>query len=265
MDDQEVVGKIYRFIGFYNSSKTEEAKNIILSSKIRSVAPFRFNDPFDCYPHFDFSNDIDEQRKALISISAEVYPGRTEQDRSILVEQELADPSRQEGLREIVKNKLIPNIREQSGVICFTGNKEDIRMWSLYADSHRGICLEFDRTRSDTIFNQAERVKYSEEYPIITPLDVGSGYKIIAEKTFLTKAETWEYEGEWRIVGYRQGEKEYSFDRELLTGVFLGCDIAEDYEKMVKDWVSISGRNLDCYRARLKEAKYGLDFIKIWV
>ncbi len=38
-------------------------------------------------------------------------------------------------------------------------------MWSHYADSHKGICLEFDTSFEP--FNKSRQVKYGNKIPII--------------------------------------------------------------------------------------------------
>lgn len=48
------------------------------------------------------------------------------------------------------------------GVFCISTARDIIPMWSLYADSHRGMCLEFD-TKADDILSKARPVNYTDD------------------------------------------------------------------------------------------------------
>ena len=70
-------------------------------------------------------------------------------------------------------------------------------MWSHYADSHKGVCLEFSGG-PDSPFSKASPVTYQLQYPagsiVATPRER------LAELTSLTKALPWAYEEEWRML-----------------------------------------------------------------
>ena len=64
------------------------------------------------------------------------------------------------------RNKI--NLYER-GVCCFSEKKDDILMWSHYADGHKGFCLEFITPKhnrdQEVIYNQ-ERLsaRFKEKY-----------------------------------------------------------------------------------------------------
>lgn len=83
-------------------------------------------------------------------------------------------------------------------------------MWSHYADSHKGFCIEYDLTKVDFNKNQFVLfpVKYSHKRPPIpwtsmlnnneTSINKKVLYDIIM--SVLTKDDIWSYENEWRFI-----------------------------------------------------------------
>ena len=71
----------------------------------------------------------------------------------------------------------------------------DVRMWSHYADSHRGIAIEIDFTGHEA---DAHRVEYS-------PTLKKFGETLLAEpptpiKVLTQKTDHWAYEAEYRVI-----------------------------------------------------------------
>jgi hypothetical protein len=70
-------------------------------------------------------------------------------------------------------------------------------MWSHYGQNHRRISLEFV-VRKGTEFGGAKKVEYCSHYPVFLP------HKIEGERAIealLVKAQCWDYEREYRIIG----------------------------------------------------------------
>ena len=75
-------------------------------------------------------------------------------------------------------------------------------MWSFYANSHKGFCIEYDVERlqmSEPLLQNVNVVPvvYVKKPPRITIDDINSGDRLIA-KMFGTKSKKWEYEKETR-------------------------------------------------------------------
>ena len=71
-------------------------------------------------------------------------------------------------------------------------------MYSHYADSHQGICLEFN-LEEDNIFNP-EEVRYVKDFP---HLEFGLSHEIthaLAVALISTKSIDWAYEKEYRSL-----------------------------------------------------------------
>ena len=108
-------------------------------------------------------------------------------------------------------------MRNQQGVACFSEDVDNILMWAHYADGHRGFCLEFD-TKDET-FSKAHPVVYSNLLPALNMADVfirNSRNNLMA--IYTTKAASWAYEKEWRLL-IDKGDMAYKVSDNTLTGV----------------------------------------------
>ena len=108
-------------------------------------------------------------------------------------------------IREL-QNKL-----DKMGVICFTELRDNILMWSHYADSHKGICLGFCgksniskiSLEGNDLYKISEggdifKVWYDDEYP---EPDMAQTWHILGSaKILVTKHKGWDYEEEWRAI-----------------------------------------------------------------
>ena len=87
------------------------------------------------------------------------------------------------------------------GVTSFSTRRDDVKMWSHYADDCRGIVIGYNvdhwvkPVSGASIFRQ---VRYANELPII------AGPRVVSKENayaFMTcKGVAWEYEQEWRLI-----------------------------------------------------------------
>lgn len=109
-------------------------------------------------------------------------------------------------INSIVKHGFTEQLPSMLGVLCLSRNSNQPLMWAHYAESHRGLMLEFDsahpafnrkRSAGDD-FGFLRPVLYSKDRPEITmqTLDSDSVFDIFA----LTKAIHWSYEEEIRLI-----------------------------------------------------------------
>ncbi|MDY0339212.1 MAG: DUF2971 domain-containing protein [Acholeplasmataceae bacterium] len=137
-------------------------------------------------------------------------------------------------------NKIFGFIDEKFGVASLTTSYNNPLMWSHYAASHKGICIEYDfkdiiRNKDDVkIF--LDEVIYSDQRVTIDSnlmdkvdlKDIESKGKIDLFKLFIeglfNKHKVWEYETEWRSIVIVDEQK--NFNRELrlnnISGIYLG-------------------------------------------
>lgn len=152
-------------------------------------------------------------------------------------------------------------ITEQIGILCLSEEKNDILMWSHYADSHRGICLEFDGYFE--FFANTQEVKYPPLRPRINPFRQSP--LEMMEAALLTKAEHWKYEKEWRQVQYCKGPGVYRFPPAALTGVILGAQISKDNQEKVLNWVEVRTHPVRLYRSSPCNMSFSLNIEEVSV
>ena len=149
-------------------------------------------------------------------------------------------------------------IRKQLGIFCMThpNQKDNILMWSHYANHHTGFCLEFKT--ANVFFGKAMPLEryYSAERPcvnFIEPLEP----KIV--DALLTKAKGWEYEEEWRIFDHEKGPGTQTYPPEALKSVILGCRISPENRIRITQWCRARNPQPTIYWAEEKDREFGLD------
>ena len=256
----------------YKYVNADTCCKILENNSIRMTAPCDFNDPYDSKPIFRCSdNSIKYDRKAIL----EMY--KKERKFGML------DKNKQRGFLLFLKQypyatceisykeeieRTRDSVCKDFRVLCLTENKDNILMWSHYAQNHSGAVIEFDTEHN--LFNSCRRVIYSNEAPYIngsfTLKDEPSDLNISDMKEILsilyTKSDVWKYENEWRLyfnfmtnLGLPSMLKDYvnaealeNFKREIsnseksihlplfnehITAVYLGCNIDIGKERMI--------------------------------
>ncbi len=137
-------------------------------------------------------------------------------------------------------NKIFNFIDERFGVASLTTSYNNPLMWSHYAASHKGICIEYDfkdiiRNKEDIKIFLDEVIYSDQRITIDSNLmdkvdlkDIESKGKIDLLKLFIgglfNKHKVWEYETEWRSIVIVDEQK--NFNRELrlnnISGIYLG-------------------------------------------
>ena len=150
-----------------------------------------------------------------------------------------------EDAKDKLVNEIIPSLekmRSKARISCFSTKKDSILMWSHYADSHRGVCFEFEENRE-----YFKKVNYSTKKPFLNLSGAIArllAYDFIGEKityqdkefanimldSLFTKSMEWSYENEVRCVlsdeeintlgYYYEGEK--SFLKMKISKIYIG-------------------------------------------
>lgn len=109
-------------------------------------------------------------------------------------------------------NKLSQTIDKFFRVGCLCADNKNRLMWSHYADSHKGFCIEYDFS---SIYNELSDIlvlpviysKERQEIPWKLAMDFSKGLDVneteknrVMLLTLLTKDDEWNYEEEWRII-----------------------------------------------------------------
>jgi len=233
-----------------------------------------FNDPFDCRILIDFSGSNENNWRAL-----------AERER-------IPEPTLQkavEGLCSIgFDANEIKRIYNKANfntyiIYCLSEIRENVLMWSHYANSHHGLCIGFEIKIQDNLLfikiakdylNKLlsfghlpiSKVEYSDDCP--TP------YKIFDDsidllKFLKNKGKSWEYEQEHRIIlPYGEINKNIiRFDKSVLKKVILGYKIKDTFKQQVLEIIAneyiSNGYIVDVFQSSLSDSRYELNIEKI--
>lgn len=137
-------------------------------------------------------------------------------------------------------NKIFGFIDEKFGVASLTTSYNNPLMWSHYAASHKGICIEYDfkdiiRNTEDVKILLDEVIYSDRRVTIDSNLmdkidleDIESKGKIDLLKLFIeglfNKHKVWEYETEWRSIVIVDENKNFNRECRLnnISGIYLG-------------------------------------------
>lgn len=185
-------------------------------------------------------------------------------------------------INTMMRQKITEEFPSTLGVLCLSRQRNHPLMWSHYAESHRGMVLEFDdthpslrkrRTETDE-FGFLRPVVYSETRPELNMDAVSKdiAFQVIA----LTKSSHWAYEDELRMVWpLKFADKSMetpvgqvaliSIPAEALLSVTLGCKTSPQQEEQVLKVLSGQERcsHVLVQKARMHETEFALVYEQI--
>lgn len=254
--DSVGITSLFKFYKF-DENHIDYLKNLFIEKKLYHSLPEKFNDPFECKPHYNFpknSSKIKDIRKHLIKAAME--RGHTKKSAQSLVLQRKKD-----FLQESIYNS-IKNTFSTARIASFTTKKENLLFWSHYADSHKGFCVEYDSTVLPISY--AYKVKYDDKYPeaVYPPL-----HNAVAFRPALVKSKAWKYEEEYRIifVPYAAQQPDNDGTSLILKGtemknVYLGANMSEDNKKSLIEMIEDGAFNPGIWIVSLSKSSFKLEF-----
>jgi hypothetical protein len=246
--------------------------SLLSTGKLKLSRPDSFNDPWDCRVHYRVPTEPDERKRLvaqLVEWHRKHFPLMSEAERNQRADEFIADPSKLGAAFADNEPKYYEAICNRYRVYCLTEKPDSPLMWSHYASSHTGICLEFDARKAP--FTEAFppftgglcKVQYRATYP---------AYEIIANGNFsalFTKSEDWSYEAEWRLIAEEQGLalsawtlKTYNdfltLPSGVLTSVTIGCRADASSRQRIDRLVSTNAPRVLVRQATLAPDRYEL-------
>lgn len=173
-------------------------------------------------------------------------------------------------------NECIAAFSNLAWLKCFTESPQNSLMWAHYADSYKGICVEYDIKRlPDEIKQMFFPVVYSKSRRNFAAVDILM--EEIEKKSrpadmrdckgiFLQKSSCWKYENEWRIclMNSERKEKIDKFHFPYVSAIYLGPRISDDDKerilKMVEENNSRNENKITVYESGVCEDTYDLRF-----
>jgi len=230
-----------------------ERKDIIENLKIRFTQPGGLNDPFESVPLIKDDNDPFWQK-------------------------------RQPDLAARIGAQEIESMSFTVGVLSLSRTKENLLLWSHYADEHRGYVIEFDE-KNDFFTANAEKgtykpilVSYTSQRPIINMSDI-EGLETLFDfhpenlaKLLGHKPIDWAYEEEVRFFRNISGLPSYGSCRygysiklvdipsDAISRIYLGANMDESEQKNIINACQQKALNIPIYKASLSFDSYSLGF-----
>ena len=243
----------------YRSSEGDSAlflRNQIERDELYFAAPYTFNDPFDCKPHFSFKGSEDSIKKFYYQALKKHDPSLNRADRRREAKVSTKSIRRTNGAGEAearTKSYYFNKIQREIGAYCLTTVPDSILMWSHYANNHKGVCLEY--CGLNEFFAEAQKVIYSEERPIINAFS-NEDSLLMADRALLTKSDIWKYEDEWRIIAYTNGPGLYSAPNNVLKRIIIGANATQETIDLVKESVEKRQNKPSISHAKVDSLKY---------
>lgn len=112
-------------------------------------------------------------------------------------------------------------------IACFAEKYDNILMWSHYADSNKGFCLEYDTTQ---IKKTLYPILYQKNTKFLNKIlkefnDRNYNKNTIQAFCVTTKYIGWQYEKEWRYIG----DPNMEYFPLKPTGIYLGTNITTEH------------------------------------
>ncbi len=251
----------------YLSLDSLSVESILVQHKVYFASVLNLNDPFEGLPTYR-KPSRDEVKQHLLR------RGAKRKNINKLLPRAITDIEHNMRLMRSYDQ----SIAEQTGIFCVTPHRDNLLMWSHYADSHKGICIGLDiKQPHDIEFGVGYNVEYETDYPEICMLQRDlqmaaqkSGHTLItddeledlATKQFYTKSKEWQYEDELRFIRPKLngGVGLMSFNPLQIKEVIIGCRVSKEKRKEIVEIVSKHCQTAAIYDASISKHKYELTF-----
>jgi len=265
--------KLYR----YRSITSKNLARTFTHCELYFTSPTDFNDPFDCRPPFstDYTQDDlrSHFRKAIPSTLSRLSPATlrklSDAQLEAIIEEEDTSILLNDSFESRIAKPFINACLEENsklGVLCLSKVHNDILMWSNYGGGHRGIVLQFDKSRleSDPTYRYCKKVDYKNN--IITLHDMNINVERpdeLARLLLFKKTDRLQYEREWRIIvdpGLNDipGSRIFKFPKLALTGVIFGWKMSAQDKYAVNMWLKDGNHEARIYQATSETSSYSL-------
>lgn len=123
---------------------------------------------------------------------------------------------------------------KELGVVCLSEVNHDILMWSHYAESHTGFCIEFERSDNNDLGNWDLCLPVTYEAVEVPSFDTPQLSKSASvAKIVAAKAPNWSYEKEWRLIVSHEFANGLISLPAQITSVIFGCKMDDARRRTV--------------------------------
>lgn len=223
---------LYRYRDLVGKNR-DRVKRLIRESVLYFASPNSFNDPFDCKVYYNSSGSFSDIRQKQQKLYKKYAPNLNRNERRRRTAEDMKRFNRQNFV-----NQITTSIQEKVngvGVLCLSEHRDDVVLWSHYANSHEGLCLGFRVADDQPFFARALPVTYSLEFPRIDLINDPPDRQV--EAFLITKAECWGYEYEWRLIDHDNGYGEKPFNKKALCEIIFGAKMSDEDKSFIYECV----------------------------
>ena len=155
--------------------------------------------------------------------------------------------------------------KKRVGIYSLSRTFNDELLWTHYANSHTGFCIEYEL--DNLLGSHVSENRYS--FPVLYNLnpseidfkDVSSASKNtdLIQKAFGCKSKKWEYEKEYRIVNDDFGR--HSYDFKAVKAIYFGLKMPDSQKVEIMN--RLKGRGIKYYQIIQLEKKYELSSVSV--
>lgn len=163
-------------------------------------------------------------------------------------------------------------LRNTTGISCFSEREDSLLMWAHYANNHRGICVEYNLLNINKELGfTAVPIIYSNDRTCFDSID-SYGEKDIWEffiESLTSKSMEWNYEKEWRIIRdqvacgsqWDVNKKGALLKMIRPDSIILGCATNLEFEKEIMRYCD--DNKIKLYKMKKDQYEYKLNKIPI--
>lgn len=243
--------------------------DIFQNCSVRFTQAAALNDPFEAHPCFSVLRESfqDRSRALLTSLGKRL-------DEAAIVTAEILIPMK---VRDGIVN-LQQDLATNWPMLSLTKKRNNLLMWSHYADSHRGFVVGFDD--NNAFFHREQPrtmsplfpVVFSSKRPVVPRFEEAPNdlHKIV----FLTKSEHWAYEEELRMFAQPKAASSttkddrgfalylFALPPDIFSEIIFGMSMAKEDKRHIAAIVKDRYANVAIYEAKLNELDFDLDLVE---
>lgn len=242
---------------------------ILTHNEIFFSSSAQFNDPFDCRTSIEYSGSREEiiryWQKRMADVQIPLPPETEGMDLETMYDSGyFTSPPALAIAKQFTKTFGARAL----GIFCLAPNYSNILMWSHYSSSHSGFVVGFDTAQLEQFCNDStfsggpitalDFVRYSRPMPQINAYRHSRNERF--EKQFLTKAEDWSYEEEYRILMQNSPNTPRILPPNAIKRVILGCQIDPTNRERVINILRARGDHLPLFQANTSDTAFALEF-----
>lgn len=251
---------LYKFKAF-DEKKPQLLTEIFEQGLLYFPTPEQLNDPWECQSTAEMPVTRPEIAAAKHRLTKTLRQGKkSKKEADALADWMLADSDR---FIEMVKTSIKDTTRGIR-IMSFAAERDNALLWAHYANSHRGICIEF--SSKTILYELAYRVHYQENYPSFKyPHDLYD-----ALHTIVTKSIDWNYEREYRAfdvpssklkLKLRNGK--FRLENGAISRVYFGALMPPEHQNQIIKSIKVGPFSPELFKAALRTDAYKLGYSRI--